>query len=102
MNPPYGQPLIQQFCETLVDHHRAGRVTQAIVLVNNATETRWFQELLDWASAFCLPAGRVRFWKPGEKAGAPLQGQAVIYLGDHPEEFARRFEDLGKVCHVKR
>jgi phage N-6-adenine-methyltransferase len=101
MNPPYAQPLIQRFCETLVERCRSGDVTQAVVLVNNATETRWFQALLSAASAVCFPAGRVKFWHP-EKKSAPLQGQAVVYVGKNRKAFTQAFKDLGSVCHVAR
>lgn len=97
MNPPYAQPLIGQFCEKLVDSVRAGNVPSAIVLVNNATETQWFRSLADIASAVCFPTGRVRFWSQSKASAAPLQGQALIYIGDDPSAFMRAFESFGWV-----
>lgn len=100
LNPPYAQPLCQQFCNKLVDEYRAGNVTAAIVLVNNATETAWFEALAAEASAICYPLGRVRFWHP-EKESTPLQGQAVIYLGDDPGLFASEFRQFGRIVDPK-
>lgn len=99
INPPYAQPLVRRFCEKLVAAVRNGEVSQAIVLVNNATETRWFQGLFSAASVICFPAWRVRFWHP-EKKAAPLQGQAVLYCGDRAEAFVARFRQFGSVCLV--
>lgn len=105
MNPPYAQPLIQHFCEKLVWHVRNGDIPEAIALVNNATETRWFQQFRFAAAAICFPAGRIRFWQPdrdGTNIACPLQGQAVVYFGKHADKFEYVFVELGMIVHVKR
>jgi phage N-6-adenine-methyltransferase len=96
MNPPYAQPLIGQFSEKLATEVQNG--SEAVVLVNNATETAWFQRLAEVSAAMCFPRGRIRFVDPsGEPSGAPLQGQAVIYCGPNVEAFAREFAPFGFV-----
>jgi len=102
MNPPYASPLIGQFCSKLVQHVHAGDVITAVVLVNNATETRWFQELSSVAAAVCLPRRRIRFWHPQKKVSAPLQGQAILYIGDDADSFTRAFAQFGSVCYAVR
>jgi ParB family chromosome partitioning protein len=94
MNPPYESGLIGQFAEKLCDYYACGRVISAIVLVNNATETRWFQSIAEQASAACFPKGRVKFWHP-RKVAVPLQGQAILYLGPNNKKFARAFSQFG-------
>lgn len=99
LNPPYAGELIGKFCAKLSDSFQAGQVTEAIVLVNNATETKWFQGLCANAKAICFPSSRIRFWHP-LKVSAPLQGQAVIYLGKNAESFSAEFRQFGMVCNV--
>jgi len=97
LNPPYSQPLVSQFAHALVDKVRAGEVKQACVLVNNATETKFFQTLLSVATAVCFRLGRIKFLNPdGKPTGLPLQGQAVLYIGD-ARDFADHFGGFGHV-----
>ncbi len=97
MNPPYQAGLIDQFTAKLCGHVEAGDVPEAIVLVNNATETEWFQTLAAKTSSICFPAKRVRFLDPEGNPGAPLQGQAVLYLGENVDQFAREFVQFGLI-----
>lgn len=96
MNPPYAQPLIGQFAEKAAKAYIADEINQACILVNNATETAWFNQLGRVSNAVCFPSGRVRFWHP-DRVSAPLQGQAVIYLGEHVDSFDEHFRQFGLV-----
>lgn len=96
MNPPYESGLIGQFAEKLCHSYSSKSVSAAIVLVNNGTETKWFQRMAETASAICFPKGRVKFWHP-RKVAVPLQGQAVLYFGPDSEEFIHSFSQFG-VC----
>jgi len=103
MNPPYAQPLMRHFAEAVAEKFGAGEIKQAVVLVNNATETGWFRTMASKASAICFPAGRIQFIdKAGRPSGAPLQGQAVIYMGGNVQAFKQAFAGFGwivEVCH---
>jgi phage N-6-adenine-methyltransferase len=93
LNPPYAAGLVDKFIAKLL----SSDFTEAIVLVNNATETVWFQQMARRASAMCFPKGRVRFLDAVGKPGTPLQGQAVIYLGDKPHVFKIHFSQFGLI-----
>jgi ParB family chromosome partitioning protein len=98
LNPPYAQPLVAQFAEALVTKFKAGEVREAVVLVNNATETAWFQTLLECATSVCFIRGRIKFLAPdGNPSGAPLQGQAVLYFGANYRNFDQAFRPFGKI-----
>lgn len=97
MNPPYAQPLVDRFCSRLARTYASGDITEACVLINNATETAWFQTIAAEATAMCFPRGRIKFWHPAKKS-APLQGQAVVYLGKNVDAFKREFLPFGFVA----
>jgi len=94
-NPPYSQPLMGQFATRLAKAARDG--SQVIVLVNNATETAWFQTIAAECSAICFPKTRIRFLDPQGNPGAPLQGQAIIYSGPNVDRFRESFAIFGLV-----
>lgn len=98
MNPPYASGLIERFVSKLCYHYQDNEVTEAIVLVNNATETGWFQELAAEAKAICFPGRRVRFWAPDKSEASPLQGQAILYLGKNMDRFWSMFGKFGFVA----
>jgi ParB family chromosome partitioning protein len=97
MNPPYAQPLMSQFAEAVSSKFDAGEIAAAIVLVNNATETAWFQRMLQSCSAACLVKSRIKFLGPNGNPGSPLQGQAILYFGKHVLDFSSEFAQYGKV-----
>ena len=111
MNPPFSMPLIQQFIDKLLAEWAAGRVSQAVVLTNNATETDWFQALLEVTSGVCFPSSRIKFYSPVRTSSSPRQGQALFYLPDiswrkkrnQPDPvdvFKRRFSEFGPIMEV--
>lgn len=98
MNPPYSSDLISKFVEKLKEQR--ANYNQAIILVNNATETQWFYEIVKIASAVCFPKSRVKFYMPDGKTGAPLQGQAVLYVGNNTEKFISAFGGIGWTAKI--
>ena len=97
LNPPYAQPLIAQFSEAVVEKFGRGEFEQSIVLVNNATDTKWLQSMMRVCSAVCFVEGRVKFLDPDGNPGAPLQGQVALYFGDERERFLEEFAVFGVV-----
>ena len=98
MNPPYSQPVITQFTKAFVDKWNVREFSQAIVLINNATDSKWMQSLLLEADAVCFPCGRIKFIdEAGTPSGSPLQGQAFLYFGTARQKFSDTFSHSGAV-----
>lgn len=103
MNPPYAQPAMGQFAKAWSEYFDCNgspesEFLEGIALVNNATETAWFQDMARVCSAICFPKSRIKFLDPdGNAKGAPLQGQAIIYCGHNPKAFECEFSQFGLV-----
>ncbi len=96
LNPPYSMPLIKDFVMTAIDEYESGRVTEAVILTNNSSDTAWFQSLLALYPA-CFTRGRIQFWRPGQTTFAARQGQVFFYLGEKQDLFAEVFGQFGLV-----
>lgn len=96
LNPPYSSTLVQLFADKVAERG----FEQAVVLVNNATETKWFRTLVDNADAIVFKTGRIKFLKHDGQHNTPLQGQAFIYYGDNPEVFLEEFGQYGWGCYL--
>lgn len=95
LNPPYSDP--SPWTSKLLEEYEAGRVREAVLLVNNATDAGWFQELLQTGTPVCFVAGRMRFERPDRESGPARQGQAFVYLGRNEARFVAVFGELGTV-----
>jgi phage N-6-adenine-methyltransferase len=98
LNPPYAQPDIVHFIDKLITERSDGRVTAAIMLTHNYTDTGWFHAAAEIAEATCLTRGRVKFVNvDGSEGDAPAQGSVFFYFGDRVSDFAATFLEVGLI-----
>ena len=99
LNPPYERGLITKFSTKVVEEVQK-KVTQAIVLTNNATDANWFQILLAASSCVCFTNHRLCFESSEGTQSSPLNGQVFFYFGDRAAEFYEEFTDVGLCVEV--
>jgi phage N-6-adenine-methyltransferase len=95
VNPPYSQPLIEQFVDKLIAELTGQNVRQAILLTHNSTDTGWFHRAAAMSPAICFTRGRVNFIRGDGFTASPPQGQAFFYFGDTPARFCEVFAKFG-------
>lgn len=95
LNPPYSRGLISKFARKLLEEWRAGRIEQAVVLVNAHPDGRWFQRL-SAEFVLCLTHKRIRFWD-GTRTVNPRFPSAFFYAGADATRFKRVFRRLGVI-----
>ena len=68
----------------------------AIVLTNNATETKWCQKFLKNSNIICGVTGRIQFEdENGNAKKNNTCGQIFFYFGDDVDEFKNVFSKFG-------
>jgi ParB family chromosome partitioning protein len=95
LNPPYARGVYLQFVEKLVAEFAAGHVPEAVLLLNNSTETKWFRLAARHSAAVCFVKGRIRYISPEGKRSTQIQGQVFVYFGHRPQAFAAVFRRYG-------
>lgn len=95
LNPPYSSDLVSRFANKTADEYINGNIDEAIVLVNNATETGWFSVLVEVARAIVFPRTRIKYYGADGVKNSPLQGQAFIYIGENHKKFLDEFSTYG-------
>lgn len=102
LNPPYGRLHGRSSQEVwtckLLAQYEAGVTSQAVLLVNAATETAWFQRL--WAYPVCFVTPRIAFQTPlrgWRYKGGPTHGSACVYLGPEEDRFIEVFSQFGAI-----
>jgi len=95
LNPPYGG-LSGPFIAKLVEEYEAGRVTEAVILVNaNSTETKWFAPM--WQHTLCFTDHRIDFISPTGAKNGSTHGSVFIYLGPNADKFCQEFDQFGYI-----
>lgn len=98
MNPPYSAGLCGRAINRFIDQYAAGNFAEGIVLVNNATDTRWFNALVKYCDAICFTDHRISFWNADRKnISGNTRGQAFFYFGKNLFKFKKVFEKHGFV-----
>jgi phage N-6-adenine-methyltransferase len=104
MNPPYSKTddICERAVKKLVEEFRAGNVPEAIMLVNNSTDTDWWRLAYEACSAVCFTLHRIKFYNPQDELAAPTQGSAFLYFGKHPDKFFEVFKERGNCWEPMR
>lgn len=98
MNPPYSGALCSRAVGMFIDEFEKGSFSTGVFLVNNGTETKWFQRAFGVATAVCFTNHRISFWNADGKAmSGNTRGQAFFYFGTDPAKFLEAFKEIGAV-----
>jgi phage N-6-adenine-methyltransferase len=102
MNPPYSGKLCSEAVTKFLDEYKNKSFESGIFLVNNSTETKWFQRALGEANAVCFTNHRISFWNADGKAmSGNTRGQAFFYFGKNTAKFLEEFKQHGSVFKLR-
>jgi len=94
LNPPYSS-IISKFIDKICYSN-----IEAIVLTNNSTDTKWFQQAAVNCDAICFTHGRINFYNNEQKKSSPTNGQSFFYFGNNKTKFSNIFKEVGFIVEV--
>lgn len=100
LNPPFGKTRNQSnqalFVRRLVIEHRAGNVTQAILLITPKNTCSYFKVL--WDYPICFADHHVQFHRPNGQVKDQMFGVSFVYLGKNEQRFIDIFSKFGTIA----
>lgn len=97
MNPPYSRGLCSEAVNKLLLEIDNGNVTDAVVLVNNMTDTKWFRSMADKADRYCFFTGRIGFVNAaGQTVSGNTRGQVLFLFSKDRRAISRFIKALRK------
>src|SRR5260221_1610734 len=99
LKPPYGltdgESNQSIWTSRLIKQYEEGPTTEAVLLVNSATEAKWFQPLYKYL--ICFTDHRIRFNNSQGESSQPTQGNALVYFGKQRKRFIEQFRRFGRI-----
>lgn len=104
LNPPYKMPDVAQFVVKLTDEIEAGRVLQAVMLTNTASDSSWYRMAWARCTLLCQTGHRIRFFEcrdgEVEQRPSPTCNQTFFYFGPKHREFMAEFRRHGNIAKL--
>ena len=101
-NPPYGR-FISKWIDKFTDELNQGRIRNAILLVPNKTETKWFNKIADSCNLMCTIIHRLPFDNPEHIIKNGTFGSTVFLFTSSEEvqtKFIFEFQQIGVIWKV--
>lgn len=96
LNPPYGRGGQSAWSKKLLEEYSKKNVVEAIMLVNSATGTNWFQSL--WDYPICFVSKRIKFVSADDVTKhSPTHSNVFVYLGPNENKFIKEFHQFGPI-----
>jgi hypothetical protein len=101
LNPPYSPILTKKFAAKFRNEWESGKIRQAIILVNNTTETGAFDMFSRCATAHAYPRKRIQFiGVEGRSKTQNTRAQTFFYCGPRWKRFRNVFAEAN--CRILR